>query len=56
MQCAMASFSTIPAKDAVPTRKDWQVQHIIPNREQFRLLVATIRQADVRGIQRGNLV
>ena len=45
-----------PARAAVPTRKIPKPKIVIPTREQFRLLVETIRQADIRALHAGNLV
>ena len=45
-----------PARDAVPVRKVSRPEIIIPTRDQFNLLVNTIRQADVRAKPAGDLV
>ncbi|MBW8864376.1 MAG: hypothetical protein JF609_05530 [Verrucomicrobia bacterium] len=45
-----------PARIAVPIRKVPKAKIIIPTREQFTQLVATIRSADVRAKPAGNLV
>jgi integrase len=45
-----------PARDAVPVRKVSRPEIVIPTREQFNLLVKTIRQADVRAQPAGDLV
>ena len=45
-----------PARTAVPTRKIQKAKIVIPTREQFGLLVETIRKADIRAQHGGNLV
>ncbi len=45
-----------PAKAALPTRKVPKPKLVIPTREQFQLLVKTIREADKRAQDGGNLV
>ncbi|MHB8523334.1 MAG: tyrosine-type recombinase/integrase [Limisphaerales bacterium] len=45
-----------PARRAVPTRKISKAKLTIPTREQFRILVETIRQADRRAQTGANLV
>ncbi|MGO8677734.1 MAG: tyrosine-type recombinase/integrase [Limisphaerales bacterium] len=44
------------ARTCVPTRRIPQPKIMIPSREQFRALVETIRKADVRAQDGGNLV
>jgi integrase len=44
------------ARPSVPTRKIPHPKIVIPSREQFRALVETIREADVRAQHGGNLV
>ena len=44
------------AEEALPTRSISSKQVIIPTHEQFDLLIKTMRQAGVRGVQGANLV
>lgn len=45
-----------PAKNSVPLRKIPKTEIVIPTREQFAVLVSTIRHADVRALPAANLV
>ena len=45
-----------PARTAVPIRKIPKSEVVIPTRDQFRLLVTTIRQADARARSAADLV
>ncbi len=44
------------ARESLPTRRIPKPKIIIPTQEQFRLLVQTIRQADIRAQHAGNLI